>query len=91
MNKVKRIAAIVGIVLILTLIIVTFISAFIAPELFLAGIFSIIVVPMMIYAFIAVYRYVHRNDEPMNNDIADNEEDNLEIKDEDVSEEEGTK
>ena len=68
MNKVKRIAAIVGIVLIVSMYLVSFISAFVATEysngLFLASIFSTIVIPIMIYGFIAIYKYVHRDDKP---------------------------
>jgi uncharacterized BrkB/YihY/UPF0761 family membrane protein len=67
MGKVKRIAAITGIVLIASMYLISFISSFFAKEhaagLFLASVFSTIVIPIMIYGFIAVYRYVHRNDE----------------------------
>jgi uncharacterized BrkB/YihY/UPF0761 family membrane protein len=66
MNKVKRIAAIVGIVLIASMYIISFISAFVASEysngLFLASIFSTVVIPIMIYGFITIYKYVHKND-----------------------------
>jgi putative hydrolase of the HAD superfamily len=66
MKNVKRIAAIIGIVLIASMYLISLISAFVATEytngLFLASIFSTIVIPIMIYGFIAIYKYVHRND-----------------------------
>lgn len=65
-KKVKRIAAIVGLVLFASLFLVTLISAFFAsekaPGLFFASLFSAIVIPIMIWGFIMVYRLVHRND-----------------------------
>jgi amino acid transporter len=70
MNKVKRISAIVGIVLIASLYFISFLSAFLATEysngLFLASIFSTIVIPIMIWWFITIYKWVHRNDPPEN-------------------------
>ncbi len=72
MNKVKRISAIVGAVLIASMYLISLISAFFAteqaPGLFLASIFCTIVIPIMIYAFIMVYKLVHRNDAPQNLD-----------------------
>ncbi len=65
-RKVKRIAAIVGLVLFASLFLITLISAFFAsekaPGLFMASLFSAIVIPIMIWAFMLVYRLVHRND-----------------------------
>jgi Na+/melibiose symporter-like transporter len=65
-NKVKRIAAIVGIVLILSLYALSFISALFATEyshgLFAASVFSTIVIPIMVWWFITIYKWVHRND-----------------------------
>lgn len=76
MNKVKRIAALVGIVLISSMYLISFISALFASEyalgLFLTSIFSTITIPIMIYGFIAVYKYVHKNDIQKNNDNANN-------------------
>jgi len=73
MNKVKRIAAFVGVALILSMYLISLISAIFAteqfPGLFLASVFSTIVIPIMIYLFIAVYKYVHKNDKP---DVSDN-------------------
>lgn len=67
-KKVKRIGAWIGLILIALMLVITFISAIFAKEhtsgLFMASIFSIIVVPMMYYMFVAVYKFVHRNDNP---------------------------
>ncbi len=67
-KKVKRIAAIIGLVLFASLFLITFISAFFAsekaPGLFLASLFSAIVIPIMIWGFMMVYRLIHRNDPP---------------------------
>ena len=66
MNKVKRIAAIIGIALIASMYLVSFISAFVATEysngLFLASIFTTFVVPVFIWFFMAFYKYTHKND-----------------------------
>lgn len=74
-KKVKRISAIVGIVLIISMYVISLISALFAskatPGLFLASIFSTVVIPIMIYVFIATYKYVHRNDKPKDTDIAE--------------------
>lgn len=70
MNKVKRIAATIGIALIASMYIISFISAIFASEyangMFLASIFSTVVIPIMIYGYITIYKYVHRNDNPEN-------------------------
>ncbi len=67
MPKVKRIAAIIGIILIISMYLVSFISAFFATEysygLFMASIFCTIVIPLMIYLYTMVYKIVHRKDE----------------------------
>ena len=67
MSKVKRIAAIIGLVLIVSMYLISFLSALFATEysygLFMASIFCTIVIPIMIYLFIAVYKIVHKNDE----------------------------
>ena len=68
MSKVKRISAIIGLIFIALMVLLTILSAIFATEysygLFMASIFSIIVVPLMIYLFIAVYKMVHKKDEP---------------------------
>jgi uncharacterized BrkB/YihY/UPF0761 family membrane protein len=72
MDKVKRISAITGAVLIASMYIISIISAVFAsekaPGLFLASAFSTVVIPIMIYGFITIYKYVHRNDEAANQD-----------------------
>lgn len=66
MNKVKRISAIIGIILIASMYLISLISAFFAtekaPGLFLASIFSTVVIPIMIYMFLETYKWVHRDD-----------------------------
>lgn len=66
MTKIKRIASIIGIILIVSMYLISFISAIFAteyaPGLFLSSIFSTIVIPIMIYCFVETYKYVHRND-----------------------------
>lgn len=68
MNKIKRIASMIGVLLILSLFILSLVAAIFAKEaamgLFLSAIFSTIVIPIMIYGFVEVYKYVHRNDPP---------------------------
>ena len=68
MNKVKRIASLIGVLLILSLFILSLVAAIFAKKaamgLFLSAIFSTIVIPIMIYGFVEVYKYVHRNDPP---------------------------
>lgn len=70
MNKVKRIAAIVGIVLIVSMYLVTLVSSFFinkyTKELFYASLFSTFVVPVMIYAYMMIYKLVHKTDNTVN-------------------------
>lgn len=67
MNKVKRIAAIIGAVLILSMYLISLISAIFAPKgapgLFLASVFSTVVIPIFIYMFLMVYKWVHKSDD----------------------------
>lgn len=67
MPKVKRIAAIIGIIVIISMYLVSIISAIFATKysygLFMASIFCTIVIPLMIYLFTMVYKIVHRKDE----------------------------
>ncbi len=67
MSKVKRIAAIIGLIFIASMYLISFLSALFATEysygLFTASIFSTIVIPIMIYLFITVYKWVHKKDE----------------------------
>jgi uncharacterized BrkB/YihY/UPF0761 family membrane protein len=66
MKKVKRIAAIIGIVIIASLYLVTFITSFFSSEythgLFLASVYSTFVIPVLIYAFMMIYRLFHKGD-----------------------------
>lgn len=72
MNKVKRIAAMVGIVLIASMYLISFISAFFASEhasgLFIASVFCTVTIPIMIWIFVTVYKWVHRSDTPEDQD-----------------------
>ena len=74
-KKVKRIAAIIGLVLFASLFLLTLISAFFAsekaPGLFLASLFSAIVIPIMIWGFMLIYRLLHRNDSTTDTDSED--------------------
>lgn len=69
MKKVKRISAIIGIILILSMYLLSLLAAIFAtekaPGLFLASIFSTLVIPILIYMFYASYKWVHRDDPPM--------------------------
>lgn len=62
----KRIAAIIGIVILLSLYLITFISAFFAKEymsgLFMASLFSTIVIPILIYGFMLVNKSFRKKD-----------------------------
>lgn len=66
MNKVKRTAALIGVILILSMYVISLISAFFATEyshgLFMASVFLTVVIPIMIYGFIEIYKLVHKND-----------------------------
>lgn len=63
-SKTKRIAAIIGVIAILSLYLASLlIGIFLSdkyPGLFMASVFSAVIIPIMIYCFIAVYRYVHK-------------------------------
>ncbi len=68
MKLIKRILALMGVVLIISVIVITFISAFFTTEksnqLFLAGLFSAFTIPVMIYAYLLIYKLVHKKDYP---------------------------
>lgn len=67
MKKVKQIAAIVGVVLLVGMYLISLIAAITASEhahaLFLASVFSTIVIPILIYAFLMIYKLVHKKDD----------------------------
>jgi uncharacterized BrkB/YihY/UPF0761 family membrane protein len=65
--RAKRIGAIIGIIAILSLYVFSFIiGVFFSdeyPELFMASVFLAVIMPIIVYCFIAVYRYVHKKAE----------------------------
>lgn len=67
MKKVKRVLAIIAVVFLVSLIGLNVYAAFTAsPDshaLFQASLYSIVVIPVMIYAYILVYRLLKRNSE----------------------------
>ena len=66
-SKTKRIAAIIGIVMILSLYVFSFIiGVFFSdkyPQLFMASVFLAVIIPIIVYCFVAVYKYVHNKAE----------------------------
>lgn len=66
MKKMKRTGAIIGVIAILSLYIVSlFIGIFASdkyPGLFMASVFCAVIIPIIIYCFVAVYKYVHKKD-----------------------------
>ena len=66
-NKIKRVAAIIGIVLIVTMYLITLVSAIFVTkfthDLFLASLFSTFAVPVLIYAFMLIYKLVNKKDD----------------------------
>ncbi len=72
MNKVKRIAAIIGIVLIVLMYVITFISALLIPKyssaLFWASLFCTFAVPVFIYAFLLIHKLINKNENTLNLD-----------------------
>lgn len=67
MKKIKRVLAILGVVLLLSMYLVTLISALIdSPysfSLFKASVFSTVAVPIFIYAIMLVYKVIKGKDE----------------------------
>lgn len=65
MKKVKRILALIGVILLVSMYILTLVGALIAPEysdaLFKASIYCTFVVPFMLYAYMLVYRLLKKN------------------------------
>lgn len=66
MKKVKKIAALIGVILILSMYIISFISAIFASEhatgLFISSVFCTIAIPILLYGFILVYKRVHKDE-----------------------------
>lgn len=67
MNKVKRILALVGAILLVSLYLITFISALTASEhsqaFFQASMFSTIIIPILLYAYMLIYRITRKKDD----------------------------
>jgi len=67
MKKLRRILAIAGVVLLLGMYLVTFISAMLAtPEthkLFLGSLAATIIVPVFLYAYSLIYKMVYKREE----------------------------
>lgn len=67
-SKTKKLVAIIGIIAILSLYLASLlIGIFLSdqyPGLFMASVFSAVIIPIIIYCFIAVYRYVHKKAKP---------------------------
>lgn len=65
MKKVKRVAALTGVIFLVGLYLLTLISAIFIPvisdTLFMASIFSTIAIPIMLYAYILIYRLLKEN------------------------------
>ncbi len=63
-TKVKRVFALIGVALLLSLYLITFISAIIQSEffknLFMASLYSTIIIPVFIYVGILIYKRVHK-------------------------------
>lgn len=64
MKKVKRVAALIGVIFLVSLYLLTFISSFFTTKytngLFMACIFSTFAVPVMIYAYMLVYKILSK-------------------------------
>lgn len=71
MHKSKRILAIIGIVMLVSLYVVSLISAIFATEtsatLFKVSIFCTIIIPLLLYAYMMLCRVFRKKDD--NNDI----------------------
>lgn len=66
-SRSKRVAAIIGIIAILSLYAFSFIiGVFFSdkyPQLFMASVFLAVIIPIIVYCLVAVYRYVHKKEE----------------------------
>jgi len=66
MKKVKRILALVGAILLLSLYLITFISALTASKhsqaFFQASLFCTIIIPILIYAYMLIYRVTRKKE-----------------------------
>lgn len=75
MNKTKRIISLIGVALIVSMYIISIISAIFAteqaPGLFLASIFSTVTIPIMIHGFLVIYKRVHKDKEILEKDTTE--------------------
>ncbi len=66
MKKLKKIFAIIGVVILLGMYLLTFISAIFATPnshaLFLGSLAATIIVPIFLYAYSLIYRVIYKND-----------------------------
>jgi cytosine/uracil/thiamine/allantoin permease len=76
--KSKRIAAIIGIIAILSLYVISFIIGIFFsdeyPQLFLASVFLAVIIPIIVYCLVAVYRNVHKKAEYKKSEEADDKD-----------------
>lgn len=70
MKKSKRIAAMIGVILLISMYILTLVSAIIATKyahsLFLASIFCTFAIPVTLYAYMLIYKLVHKKNDIKN-------------------------
>lgn len=80
MKKIKRIAAILGVALLVGMYVLTLISGILStPEtgsLFKACIYCTITVPCLLYGFELIYRLLHKNRDITEKDNNESKEDN---------------
>ncbi len=60
-DKIKRILAIIGIIVLVSLPLISILIAIFSKNfgLFMASMFLVVIIPIMIYIFVTVYRRVH--------------------------------
>ncbi len=67
MKKVKQILALISVIFLLSLYVLTIVGAITASPysngLFMASVYSTIVVPILLYAYILIYRVLKKNSE----------------------------
>ncbi|HHX55406.1 MAG TPA: hypothetical protein GX705_03565 [Clostridiales bacterium] len=77
MKKLTRISAIIGVILLLSIYVITFVSSLVdspfAHSLFKASLFSTFAIPVFIYGMMLVYRLIKEQNDKF--DINESEED----------------
>lgn len=63
MKKMKQILAFTGVILIVGLVFLTLYFAFTGNRFFMASLFCMFMVPLMLYVYMFVYRMVHKDSE----------------------------